>query len=99
MNGDATTHEAFEAVVRGRVQGVGFRYSTRRVALRQGLVGWVMNNSDGSVQVYAEGPPEALQKLESFLREGPPAGVVTACSIVSRPLPAGRFTTFSIRHG
>ncbi|POR00971.1 hypothetical protein AU468_08860 [Alkalispirochaeta sphaeroplastigenens] len=99
MSGESPRLEAFEALLRGRVQGVGFRYSTHRVAVRHGLTGWVMNNPDGSVQVYAEGSPEALKELEDFLSQGPPSGVVTSLSILSRPPATGRFSSFSIRHG
>ena len=53
-----------EATVRGRVQGVGFRYFVVRRALELGLVGWVANGADGSVRCVAEGPSAALDALE-----------------------------------
>lgn len=59
------------AVVRGRVQGVGFRDAVRREARGLGLAGWVRNRLDGTVEVTAEGDDEALSRLESFLRRGP----------------------------
>lgn len=55
----------------GRVQGVGFRWWTRRTAAELGLDGWVRNEMDGSVVVHASGAPEALARLETALRSGP----------------------------
>lgn len=56
------------ACVRGRVQGVGFRWWTRSRALELGLVGWARNAADGRVEVVAEGPREACVKLLELLR-------------------------------
>jgi acylphosphatase len=58
--------------VRGRVQGVGYRWWTRRAAAGLGLVGSVRNLSDGSVQVLARGTAEAIGKLVVLLESGPP---------------------------
>ena len=68
--------ERFRAVVRGRVQGVNFRYYTQRTAAQLGLRGWVRNQSDGSVEVVAEGPRPKLDQLLAFLRQGPPSARV-----------------------
>jgi DNA ligase D-like protein (predicted 3'-phosphoesterase) len=65
---DAT---AARAVVRGRVQGIGFRDATLRRARRLGAMGWVRNGEDGSVLVHAEGSEEAVEGLLAFLGEGP----------------------------
>ena len=60
------------AVVRGRVQMVGFRYFVVEEARALGLTGWVRNGDDGeSVEVVAEGPEDALRRLEEALRSGP----------------------------
>lgn len=61
---------AVRAVVRGDVQGVGFRDATLRNARRLGVIGWVRNEDDGSVLVHAEGPADGVEKLLAFLREG-----------------------------
>ena len=61
-----------EARVRGRVQGVGFRYFVQREAQRLSLSGWVRNLRSGDVQVMAEGSEEDLQTLLQLLRKGPP---------------------------
>jgi len=62
---------AARAVVRGRVQGIGFRDATRAEAHRLGAKGWVRNEDDGSVLVHAEGPEQAVEELVVFLRQGP----------------------------
>ena len=64
--------------VTGRVQGVFFRDSTRRVAESLALVGHAINLSDGSVEVLACGDKEALASLAKWLHDGPPLASVTA---------------------
>ena len=85
-----------EAVVRGRVQGVGFRYFVLREAARLGLRGWVANEQDGSVRCVAEGPRVALEALLAGLREGPGGAAVRSISEEWQP-PAGRFEGFRVR--
>lgn len=63
-------------IVRGRVQGVGFRWFTLRSARRLNLRGWVRNAADGSVEVVASGAPESLDALKSDLTRGPVASSV-----------------------
>jgi acylphosphatase len=58
-------------VVRGRVQGVGFRQFTWHAARVEGLHGWVRNRADGSVEVLADGEHEAIERFERQLRRGP----------------------------
>jgi acylphosphatase len=65
-------------LVRGRVQGVGFRWHVREAARRLGLSGWVRNRGDGSVEVAAEGSDEQLRLLQNELRKGPPGAVVAS---------------------
>jgi DNA ligase D-like protein (predicted 3'-phosphoesterase) len=59
------------AVVRGSVQGVGFRDATVRLARRLGAMGWARNAEDGSLLVHAEGREDAVEELVAFLGEGP----------------------------
>ena len=59
-------------IVRGRVQGVFFRDSTRRIAIPLGLTGHAINLSNGDVEVVAFGDTSALDELESWLAQGPP---------------------------
>ena len=63
--------ERLHAVVRGNVQGVGFRYFVQRRADALGLHGWVRNNDDGTVEVVAEGDKAKLEQLKRSLEEGP----------------------------
>ena len=71
------------ALVRGRVQGVGFRWFVRQRARELGVRGWVRNRSDGSVEVHADGEPDALERLRASLRTGPPGARVTAVDDVA----------------
>ena len=57
--------------VRGRVQGVGFRYFAEKTAQGLGIAGWVRNDDDGSVEVYGVGSPEQLAELAGMLWKGP----------------------------
>jgi len=63
-------------VVRGRVQGVGFRWFVEREAHILGIAGWVRNNSDSSVEVLAQGTRDQLSGLRSRLQQGPRAARV-----------------------
>ena len=81
---------AIRAIVAGTVQGVGFRDATQRKARSLGVMGWVRNGDDATVQVHAEGPQDALDHLLAFLHEGPREARVGE---VSAALRAGRHTT------
>jgi acylphosphatase len=82
-------------VVRGRVQGVFFRDSTRREANRLGVAGWVRNRPDGAVEAHAEGSPEAVAALVTWAREGPRHADVDELRVTAAE-PAG-CTRFEIR--
>ena len=58
-------------IVRGRVQGVGFRYHVERAAVSRDVAGWVRNRSDSSVEAVFEGAPEAVESLVRLCSEGP----------------------------
>ena len=75
-------------VIRGRVQGVGFRWFVRVAATELGLRGSVRNLPDGSVEVVAGGSAEALATLERRLREGPPAARVTEIQAATAAVPS-----------
>ena len=82
-------------VVRGRVQGVGFRFFVEREAHMLGVAGWVRNNYDGTVEVLAMGTREQLMGLRSRLREGPRAARVDAVDESdAKPVPG--LTAFRI---
>ena len=63
-------------VVRGRVQGVGFRWFVREAARDAQLSGWVRNRHDGAVEVEAEGPRAAIDALRALLARGPDGAVI-----------------------
>lgn len=62
--------------IRGRVQGVGFRWWTRTQANQLDITGTVRNRQDGSVEVMARGSPEKLDRFRELLRQGPPGARV-----------------------
>ena len=69
----------------GRVQGVFFRDTIRNAAEREGLAGWVRNNSDGSVEAVFEGDPAAVERLVALARQGPPGARVDEVHVVEEP--------------
>jgi DNA ligase D-like protein (predicted 3'-phosphoesterase) len=75
---DAT---AVRAVVRGQVQGVGFRDAVQRRAPGLGVMGWVRNGEDGTVLVHAEGSEDAVEELVAFLHEGPRGARVSGLDV------------------
>ena len=84
------------AIVRGDVQGVGFRAATAQEARRAQIAGWVRNMRDGSVEVEAEGTAQAVDGLITWLRRGPSLARVTAVEVDDSLPPAG-LEGFSIR--
>ena len=90
--------ERLEATVRGRVQGVGFRYFVALEADELGLRGWVRNEPDGSVHVLAEGPRVSLERLAAALAVGPRGARVD--DVATRWGPGtGALGRFAIRSG
>ncbi len=82
--------------VRGRVQGVGFRYATRARAEQLGLAGWVRNRPDGSVEIFAEGPNQGVEALVAWSRHGPGAASVTEV-VVAEEVADGTCIRFEVR--
>jgi acylphosphatase len=68
----ASKHVRRRVIAHGRVQGVWFRHSTRERAEAHNVAGWVRNRPDGAVEAVVEGEPEAVERVVSFLRIGPP---------------------------
>ena len=90
MADPATT--AFQVRVTGRVQGVAFRWESQHQAERLGVTGWVRNEPDGSVLAHVEGPPDAVNDMVVWLREGPPGARVRDVAVrEASPTGAGRF--------
>jgi acylphosphatase len=86
---------ARRAVVRGRVQGVFFRDSTRAEAQRRGVAGWVANRRDGAVEAHLEGESGAVQQMIDFCGSGPARARVEALE-VTEITPRG-FSSFQVR--
>jgi acylphosphatase len=82
-------------VVRGFVQGVFFRDSTRRMAQQRGVAGWVANRPDGAVEAVFEGEQAAVERLVEFARSGPRGAQVESVG-VSEEEPEG-LTGFNVR--
>ena len=88
--------EQLSCVVRGLVQGVGFRWFVQRQASALKLTGWVQNNYDGSVEVVAQGGRPDLESLLSMLRKGPRSAMVSDIE-VDWTSPTTDITSFEIR--
>lgn len=75
--------------ISGRVQGVGFRYSMQREAMRLGVRGWVRNRRDGSVEALVQGSEESVAALTAWARRGPAGASVAELRVASaEPQPS-----------
>lgn len=90
---DSTGRRCVLFRVTGRVQGVWFRGSTRKVAVRLGIVGHAINKADGSVEVLACGTTTALDELAAWLAKGPTGARVDSVAVEDHP--DSGVTTFS----
>ncbi|MET0393340.1 MAG: acylphosphatase [Chitinophagaceae bacterium] len=81
-------------LVKGKVQGVFYRQSTKETAIRLGITGEVKNLADGNVQIIATGTEAQLKDLTNWCHKGPPRAVVTEVTI--EKIPARSFSSFSI---
>ena len=77
--------------IRGRVQGVGFRYALADEARARALSGWVRNRRDGSVEALIVGPESDVGALIAWARRGPPAARVADVAVESSPETASSF--------
>lgn len=94
MGGEWTVvsgHRSVEIIVRGRVQGVGYRAWTKGVAEARGLSGTVRNRHDGSVEAHLAGPADAVAAMIEACRQGPPGARVEELTVGEREAasPAG----------
>jgi acylphosphatase len=96
MNKNANEIQELRARVRGLVQGVGFRYFVIEEGLRLGLRGYVRNTSSGDVEVVAQGPRPALERLLALLYRGPAAASVHEVETTWRQ-PTEHFSGFNLR--
>jgi acylphosphatase len=82
-------------VVKGSVQGVGFRYSTRREAQSHGVGGWVCNRPDGAVEAVFEGEPGRVERMVEVCRRGPRGASVVGVEVTDEE-PEG-VSDFTVR--
>ena len=88
--------QARRFLVRGRVQGVGFRWFVEREAALLHIAGWVRNNPDSTVEVFAQGTRDQLAGLHQHLREGPRASRVDEVEVSDAEVIPG-MSSFQIR--
>ena len=81
-------------VVRGLVQGVGFRFATVREAESHGVTGWVRNRRDGSVEAVLQGPRETVARMLEWIERGPDGARVAGVEVTDTD---GEFTGFGSR--
>ncbi|MER3404635.1 MAG: acylphosphatase [Chloroflexota bacterium] len=97
-SGDTPERVKAHVLISGLVQGVYFRDSARRLALREGVGGWIRNLPDGRVEAVFVGPRAAVERLVEWCHQGPPAARVERVDVEWSPAdPAERVTAFSIR--
>jgi acylphosphatase len=81
-NAEDPANRCVRVRIEGRVQGVGFRYWTERVAGDLGLAGWVRNCRDGNVEAVFSGPAEDVAQMLKRCRDGPRSANVTAVTVL-----------------
>jgi acylphosphatase len=72
---------AYHVIVHGRVQGVGYRDAAVQAAFEHGVAGWVRNRAEGTVEILAQGPPEAVERFLQWCRRGPPLARVADVTV------------------
>ena len=82
--------------IAGRVQGVGFRWAAVQAAERHGVVGWVRNSADGSVEVLVQGPPDDVEAMVSWLSRGPRSARVDTVEVGDGAIDES-LTSFGVR--
>jgi len=89
--------ERVRVLVKGTVQGVGFRWSTRRIAATLGLGGWVRNTAEGNVEIEAMGDADRIEDLLRWCAQGPEGARVSAVDVLERgPIPPRHPGSFAI---
>ncbi len=86
--------EVRHLIIRGRVQGIGFRYAMAAQAQALGVTGWVRNRADDSVEAMVAGTPEQVAAIMHWARRGPPAAAVEHVAV---ELGSGSYSSFEQR--
>jgi acylphosphatase len=92
-----TALETRHVRVRGRVQGVGYRYACVQIARALGVTGWVRNRIDDSVEAMLQGTPQRVARMCERMRDGVPAARVDDMQVTELPPPFQRFDRFEKR--
>ena len=87
--------KAYSILVRGRVQGVFYRASTKAKAIELRLKGWCRNEMDGSVYIHVEGEQPTIDRLIAWCQLGPQMAIVESCEV--KPVEPEGFNDFQIR--
>ena len=85
------------AIVKGHVQGVGFRWFTVRAAQNRGITGWVRNNPNGTVETVAEGDADSIREFIDELHRGPMSAAVKSVDY-NEEEPTGEVASFGLPH-
>jgi len=83
---------ARRVIIRGRVQGVGYRDAAVQAAFELGIYGWVRNRRDGGVEALAQGESEAVERFVEWCRRGPPLARVGEIAITEAEIEAQLFS-------
>jgi len=94
---EVQARKAVHIIVHGFVQGVGFRYFTQKIAQRLGVVGWVKNRHDETVEIWAEDHEGTLQQFIAFIKEGPAHSQVEQLELQWAPA-SGKYQNFYIQY-
>ncbi len=76
-------------VIRGRVQGVGYRHAATQAGAAIGIAGWVRNRSDGAVEAFAQGAPADVERFVAWCRRGPPLARVDDVAVAEAAVEPG----------
>jgi acylphosphatase len=87
---------AVHLIIKGKVQGVFYRQSAKKEAVKLGINGWVKNNEDGTVEAVATGSEEQIQRFIKWCRQGPTLAHVS--EVVVTKIPEEAFNGFQVRH-